>query len=109
VEHIDPGRLRMPACRELMQRVKAALDDGVRFAVVDRLPMDEMSEAEAEALYWILSSLIAPPVEQKLTRTMIYEVQDTGRKAGPGSGVRPDQTNMDQFFHNDNSYNTTQP
>ena len=109
VERIDPTRFRMPACRQLMQRVKAALDEGVRFAVIDRLPLDEMSEAEAEALYWILSSLIARPVEQKLTGTMIYEVQDTGKKAAPGSGVRPDQTNMDQFFHNDNSYNTTQP
>src|SRR5688572_25882573 len=38
VEKIDAGRFRMPACRELMQRVKAVLDDGVRFAVIDRLP-----------------------------------------------------------------------
>ena len=109
VEKIDAGRFTMPACRELMQRVKAVLDDGVRFAVIDRLPLDEMSEAEAEAIYWILSSLVARPVEQKLTGTMIYDVQDTGRTAGPGSGVRPDQTNMDQYFHNDNSYNTTRP
>ncbi len=109
VEEIDPGRFRIPACREFMLRVRAALDDGVRFAVVDRLPMDELSDAEAKALYWILSSLLARPVQQKLTGTMIYEVHDTGKKAAPGSGVRPDQTNMDQFFHNDNSYNTTQP
>lgn len=109
VEQIDAGRFQMPACREFMKRVRAALDDGVRFAVVDRLPIDEMSDAEAKAVYWILSSLIARPVQQKLTGTMIYEVHDTGKKAAPGSGVRPDQTNMDQFFHNDNSYNTTQP
>jgi len=40
---------------------------------------------------------------------MIYKVHDTGQKAGPGTGVRPDQTNIEQFFHNDNSYNTTLP
>lgn len=56
-----------------------------------------------------MSSLLARPVQQKLTGTLVYEVHDTGKKATPGSGVRPDQTNMDQFFHNDNSYNTTQP
>ena len=48
-------------------------------------------------------------MQQKLTGTLVYDVHDTGKKATPGSGVRPDQTNMEQFFHNDNSYNTTQP
>ena len=108
-EKIDPARYAIPACRALMRRVQAALDDGVRFAVVDRLPMDEIGDDEAKALYWILSSMVARPVHQKLTGTLIYDVHDTGKKAGPGSGVRPDQTNMEQFFHNDNSYNTTQP
>ena len=108
-EQIDAAQLPIPACRALMRRVQTALDDGVRFAVVDRLPMDEISDDEAKALYWILASLLARPVQQKLTGTLVYDVHDTGRKATPGSGVRPDQTNMDQFFHNDNSYNTTQP
>lgn len=108
-EQIDAARFAMPACRAFMRGVRAVLDEGVRFAVVDRLPMDEISDDEARALYWILSSLLARPVQQKLTGTMIYDVHDTGKKATPGSGVRPDQTNMEQFFHNDNAYNTTQP
>ncbi len=108
-EQIDPARYAMPACRAFMRRVRAVLDDGVRFAVVDRLPMDDISDFEAKALYWILSSLLARPVQQKLTGTLMYDVHDTGQKATPGSGVRPDQTNMEQFFHNDNAYNTTQP
>jgi hypothetical protein len=108
-EQIDAAQLPIPACRAFMRSVQVALDDGVRFAVVDRLPMDDISDAEAKALYWILSSLLARPVQQKLTGTLIYDVHDTGRKATPGSGVRPDQTNMEQYFHNDNSYNTTQP
>ena len=109
VEQIDLARFTLPACRAFMRRVQTALDDGVRFAVVDRLPLDEMSDDEAKAMYWVLSSLLARPVQQKLTGTLVYDVHDTGKKATPGSGVRPDQTNMEQFFHNDNSYNTTQP
>jgi hypothetical protein len=108
-EAVDRAQFALPACSAFMQRVKAALDDGVRFAVVDRLPMDQISDTEAKALYWILSSMLARPVHQKLTGTLIYDVHDTGRKATPGSGVRPDQTSAEQFFHNDNSYNTTQP
>jgi len=109
VEQIDLARFTLTACRAFMRRVQTALDDGVRFAVVDRLPLDEMSDDEAKAMYWVLSSLLARPVQQKLTGTLVYDVHDTGKKATPGSGVRPDQTNMEQFFHNDNSYNTTQP
>ena len=109
VEPIDASRHALPACRAFMRRVQAALADGVRFAVVDRLPLDDIEPGEAQALYWILSSMLARPVHQKLAGTMIYPVHDTGRKATAGSGVRPDQTNMDQYFHNDNSYNTTPP
>ena len=109
IEQIDAGGYALPACRAFMRRVQSALDDGVRFAVVDRLPMDDLTDDEAQALYWILSCFLARPVQQKLTGTMIYKVHDTGQKAGPGTGVRPDQTNMDQYFHNDNSYNTTPP
>ena len=109
VDQIDAARFALPACRALMREVQSALDDGVRFAVVDRLPMDELDDEDAEALYWILSSFVARPVHQKLSGGMTYKVHDTGRKATAGSGVRPDQTNMDQFFHNDNSYNTTPP
>lgn len=109
IARIDPVRFALPACRDFMRRVQAVLDEGVRFAVVDRLPMDEIGDEAAKALYWILASFIARPVQQKLTGTMIYDVRDTGQKATPGSGVRPDQTNMEQFFHNDNAYNTTPP
>ncbi len=109
VEQIDASRHALPACRAFMRRVQVALDDGVRFAVIDRLPLDDISSDETQVLYWILSSMLARPVHQKLAGTMIYPVHDTGRKATAGSGVRPDQTNMDQYFHNDNSYNTTPP
>lgn len=109
VENIDAARFELPACRALMQRIKSALDDGARFALIDRLPIDEIGDEAAQAFYWILASMIARPVQQKVTGTWIYPVRDTGRKATAGSGVRPDQTNMEQFFHNDNSYNTAPP
>jgi len=109
VDELDADGFSLPACRDLMQRVRTALDDGARFVIVDRLPIDELGAQEARSLYWLLSCMVARPVEQKLTGTMIYDVHDTGRKAVAGSGVRPDQTNMEQYFHNDNSYNTTPP
>ena len=99
----------MPACRAAMEKVRAILTDGVRFALLDRLPIEQLSLDEAKALYWILSSMLARPVAQKLDGTIVYDVHDTGKQALPGSGVRPDKTNIELQFHNDNSYNFTMP
>jgi len=101
--------LDLPACRAAMEEVRAILTDGLRFALLDRLPIEQLAPDEAKALYWILSSMLARPVAQKLDGTMVYDVHDTGRQALPGSGVRPDKTNIDLQFHNDNSYNSMMP
>ena len=104
-----PGDFAMPMCRREMARVRDMLDKGRRFAIVDRLPMAEMEAAEATAIYWLLSSMVSRPVAQKLDGTMIYDVLDTGQQALPGSGIRPDKTNIEIRFHNDNAYNETPP
>ncbi len=71
--------------------------------------MADVTRDEAIALYWLLSSLLARPVAQKITGQMFYDVLDTGAKLKPGSGIRPTVTNVDLRFHNDNSYNDTPP
>ena len=104
-----PEEFAMAACRAAMAEVRRILDKGVRFAIVDRLPLDEIGVEAATAIYWILSSMVARPVAQSLDGKLIYDVIDTGRAALPGSGVRPDQTNIELKFHTDNSYNMTPP
>src|SRR3954469_22727351 len=101
--------LDLPACRANMEEVRAILTDGLRFALLDRLPMEQLALDEAKALYWMLSSMLARPVAQKLDGTIVYDVHDSGRQALPGSGVRPDKTNIELQFHNDNSYNFLMP
>jgi hypothetical protein len=104
-----PDDFAMPACRQAMARVRQILDHGRRFAIIDRLPLDEIDAEGATAIYWLLSSAVSRPVAQKLDGTMIYDVLDTGQEALPGSGVRPDKTNIEIRFHNDNAYNHTPP
>jgi hypothetical protein len=104
-----PSEFAMAACRTAMAEVRRILDKGVRFAIVERLPLDEIGAEAATAIYWILSSMVARPVAQSLDGKLIYDVIDTGRAALPGSGVRPDQTNIELKFHTDNSYNRTPP
>ena len=104
-----PEEFTLPNCRLAMEEVRCVLDHGVRFAIVDRLPLDEIGSEAATALYWLLASMVARPVAQSLDGKLIYDVRDTGRAALPGSGVRPDQTNIELKFHTDNSYNRAPP
>jgi hypothetical protein len=106
---LRPDSFDLPACRAAMEDVRHILTSGVRFALLSRLPMEELALDEAKALYWMLSSMLARPVAQKLDGTIVYDVHDTGQQALPGSGIRPDKTNIDLQFHNDNAYNATMP
>jgi len=106
---LDPRDYALDACRAAMAEVCSVTQSGPMFAVLDRLPMAEIARDEAIQLYWLLSSLLARPVAQKITGQMFYDVMDTGAKLRPGSGIRPTVTNVDLRFHNDNSYNETPP
>ena len=106
---LDPRDFRLDACRATMAEVRRRAQSGPMFAVLDRLPMDQLTRDEAIQLYWLMSSLLARPVAQKITGQMFYDVMDTGAKLRPGSGIRPTVTNVDLRFHNDNSYNQTPP
>jgi alpha-ketoglutarate-dependent taurine dioxygenase len=107
---LDPADFGMPACAALMRRVRGLLEDETRFALLDRLPVEQMTKDETKAIYWLLCSLLARPVAQKLVDgTMIYDVHDTGAVASAGSGIRPDKTSIEITPHNDNSYNPVPP
>jgi len=106
---LDPKEFALDACRATMDEVRRRTQDGPMFAVLDRLPLAEVTRDEAIQLYWLMSSLLARPVAQKITGQMFFDVTDTGAKLKPGSGIRPTVTNVDLRFHNDNSYNETPP
>ena len=104
---LRPSDFTLTASFKFIKQIRAVLDDGVGFVLLDRLPLGRWSSDEAKAVYWLLCSMIERPVAQKWNGTMIYDVRDTGKK--PGNGVRPDITNVEQNFHTDNSYNLCPP
>ncbi len=106
-ETLRPDDFEFAACRDLMAEVRHQLDNGLGFALIDRLPAERFSRPVMTALYWLLATMVARPVSQKWEGRMIYDVRDTGQK--PGNGVRPDITNVEQNFHTDNSYNLCPP
>ena len=69
----DPRDYVLDACREVMAR--GARSDTARtdVAVLERLPMDEMTPGIGRPLCWLLASLLARPVAQKLNGQMLME------------------------------------
>ena len=92
----------LPACRQLMASMKHILDDGVGFAVLDRLPMDACPIETMLEIYWLLGQCIGRPVAQKWNGQMIYDVSDTGAKYA--YGTRGSYTSVELNFHTDNAF-----
>lgn len=95
----------LPACRKLAARIKNTLDDGVGFAIINGMPLDDVDQDVAKKLYWLLLSLLGRPVAQKWDGEMVYDVTDTGQAPTAGSGVRSSKTRSGQIYHTDNSFN----
>src|SRR3954447_20936598 len=103
-----PEDFEMPACRATMGETRRMLRHGVRFAIVDRLPLDEIGTEAGIGIYWLLASMVARPVAQSLDGRLTYDVLDTGKQALPGRGTpRPDQYRTEipyrQFLQRDAS------
>ena len=106
-ERLTPDMFALDECGALMGRVREAVDTGIGFAVLDRLPLESWTLEQASRAFWLLGSLAGRPVEQSDDGRMIYEVRDTGRP--PGGRVRRDSTRVAVPFHTDNNYNTAPP
>ncbi len=92
----------LPGCADTMGRMKDAVDNGVGFAVLDRMPMDDHPLDVMVEVYWLLGQFIGRPVAQKWNGEMIYNVRDTGQAYE--YGVRGSHTSVELVFHTDNAF-----
>lgn len=105
---LSPNDFDLPNLLKLSTQIREMLSNGLGFCILNKLILENMTEVEIKAIYWLLAQLIGRPVAQKwLDGRMIYSVTDLGRPSG--NGVRPDITNEEQSFHTDNSYNLSPP
>ncbi len=92
----------LPCCTSTYTRMKTILRDGTGFAVLNRLPIDQYPIEIVLEIYWLLGQLIGPPVAQKWSGQMIYDVRDAGTPFG--YGVRGSYTSVELNFHTDNAF-----
>jgi len=84
---------------------KHDLEEGRGFVVLDRLPLGQISEREAIALYWMIGQLLGEPVAQNVQGILLYDVRDIGQDVS--QGARFSVTNYESSFHTDNSFGET--
>jgi hypothetical protein len=104
---LHPDDYPLDATQAFLRGIKDTLYRGCGFAVLDRLPVADLTVDRAKQLYWLISSIIARPVAQSFSGTMLYDVRDVGLKQGPT--VRGDLTNEELNFHTDYGYNCPAP
>lgn len=104
---LTPEMYTMDHCRDFIYRVKHVLEDGVGFAIIDRLPLDDYPITVIEAMHWLLGKLLGRPVAQSFAGKMMYEVRDRGTPIG--IGTRGSHTNAELRFHTDCSSNVAPP
>jgi alpha-ketoglutarate-dependent taurine dioxygenase len=90
------------ACADSLAPVRDALESGRGFAILDRLPMERCTDAQAVALYWLIGQGLGRPFAQNVQGTLLYDVRDTGQDVR--YGARFSVTSAESSFHTDNSF-----
>jgi alpha-ketoglutarate-dependent taurine dioxygenase len=102
VESLGPDNFDWPHTRNLMGRVRQTLREGVGFALLGRLPVDDWGIDATRSISWLLMGMLGSVVEQKYNGARIYDVRDM--KKPLGHGVRRSITNLEQEFHTDGGW-----
>ena len=102
ISSITRDDFALPALREELDAVVAALSAGRGFALLRGFPIDELSPEAAELAYVGLGLHLGTPVGQDAQGSLLGHVRDEGI-ARTGPEVRFYRTNQRQDFHTDGS------
>lgn len=94
-------------CTESLQPVADALNTGLGFAIVERIPLEQYTLEESRIIYWLLGQFLGHPFAQDIKGTLLYDVKDTGQSVT--QGARFSVTKAESSFHMDNSFGNPVP
>jgi alpha-ketoglutarate-dependent taurine dioxygenase len=89
-------------CADELEPVRAVLETGRGFAILEGPGEPQYSPAEQQLCYWLIGQLLGRPVVQNVQGTLLYDVRDTGQDVR--YGARFSVTNASTGFHTDNSF-----
>jgi len=107
VHMLRPELFKMTATRAHMKDARKRAYNGIGFAIVDRLPLDDWSLDEAKAIQWLILSTISQPVAQEASGQIFRDILET--PASQRSIYNTGLTEKRLTFHTDNSGNRKVP
>ena len=95
----EAGLAGLVRTRQVLAEARDRLERGHGFVVLDHVPVNTLTEYQCRVVAWALFSCMGRVVDQKVSGTKVYDVQDKGVELE--YGVRRSITNLDQEFHTD--------
>ena len=89
------------------QSLRAILDQGRGFVVLDRIPVDQCSPSQSQTLFWLLGHGFGLPMTQDVAGTLLFDVKDKGYDVT--RGARFSGTTAESSFHTDNAFGRVVP
>jgi len=89
------------------QSLRAALERGRGFVVLDRIPVDQCSPSQTQGLFWMLGHEFGVPMTQDVAGTVLFDVRDKGYDVT--RGARFSGTTAESTFHTDNAFGQVVP
>ena len=96
----------LDACGD-WQSLRATLDQGRGFVVLDRIPVDQCSPSRTQALFRLLGHMFGHPMTQDVAGTLLFDVKDKGYDVT--RGARFSGTTAESSFHTDNAFGQVVP
>ncbi len=109
-DHITDSRIDptdLPTCAAQVMPLRAQIETGRGFVLIDQLDESRFGRDGAVAAYWALGQLLGAPFAQNIEGTLLYDVRDTGQSVS--GGARFSVTNAESSFHTDNAFNPALP
>ena len=107
ITEMSRPKASLNGCGECLQPVLDTLNSGRGFAIIERVPIEQVGVEESLSMYWMIGQFLGNPMEQNIEGTLLYDVRDTGQNVA--QGARFSVTNAESSFHNDNSFGETLP
>ena len=98
--HFVKDDFPLPSLSDELQTIRNDLEVHNGFSVIRGIPNDELTEEEAEILFWGLMVHLGHPMSQNAIGHLLGHVRDLGLDIND-TNVRNYQTTEELFFHND--------
>jgi TfdA family taurine catabolism dioxygenase TauD len=100
IREIEKDNFQLPTLAKRLERLRAAVKDGIGFSYVRGLPVDRYDREGQLRMYWGISRHIGDPIPQNRNGHLIGHILDVGDAIGDYN-KRLSQTRSELAFHSD--------